>query len=322
MKTLSKFASIAGGLTALAMVAFTAAPALADSPGQLQGGTGVYVVKNVTKGSAYAPSTNAGTCDTLRYSIRLHNTSFGGFTNVHVKVNLPSNSSTQNVSTVTATTNLGGTTGTTGTATVNMGSAQTIAFVAGSATLYNASGSVIKTLPDSLVTSGVDIGGLNGSTTEFVNYDAKVNCPPVVQPPVFSCDMLKVTQDSRTKFTFEASATANNGATISKYVFNFGDNTQVESTSNKVSHEYAKEGTYNVTVTVFVKVNGKDQAVTGDKCKASVTVKPTETTTPPATTPAATELPNTGAGDLFGIFAGASSAGAAAHYAVRRRSNR
>jgi hypothetical protein len=99
----------------------------------------------------------------------------------------------------------------------------------GTAKLYNANGGVIKTLPDTIASSGVNVGGLNGSTTEFVNFRAKVNCP---------------------------------------------------------------------------------------------TPTPTPTPTPkPQTTPAPqspTALPNTGAGDVLGVFTGASAAGAAAHAVARR----
>ena len=179
MNRFSKFAVVLAALPVFAI----AAPAIADSPGQLEGGSIVYNVKNVTKGGSYAPAANASACEQVEYSIRLHNISFGGFTNVHVKVNLPSGSSTSNVSTMTATTNLGGTTGTTGTATVNIDSAQTVNYENGTTLLYDSKGNVIKTLPDTITTSGVDIGGLNGSTTEFVNYKAKISCPTPTPTP-------------------------------------------------------------------------------------------------------------------------------------------
>jgi hypothetical protein len=205
-----------------------ASPVFADSPGQLEGGTITYVVKNLTQANGYSNTTPANACDEVQYSIRLHNTSFGGLTNVHVKVDLPSASATANTSTMTATTNLGGISGASSTATVNLSSAQTVTYENGSTTLYNENGTVIKTLPDTITTSGVDIGALNGSTTEFVNYKAKVSCPS----------------------------------------------------------------------------------------------KPTPTPTPitPVTTPKA--LPNTGAGDVLGIFAGATAAGSAAHMAITARRNR
>jgi hypothetical protein len=67
---------------------------------------------------------------------------------------------------------------------VTVPSGANLAYEAGSTTLFDANGNVIKTLPDT-ITSGVNVGNLNGSTTEFVNFKAKVNCPttPPVTPP-------------------------------------------------------------------------------------------------------------------------------------------
>src|SRR4029079_11738621 len=125
MKSLSKIAPVAGGIFAAAIVSMSVLPVFADSPPQLGGGPDVYVVKNLTQGAtSYTQTANANACDELKYSVRLHNTAFSGFTNVHVSVNLPSGATTHNVSTMTATTNLGGNSGTTGTSTVNISSAQ------------------------------------------------------------------------------------------------------------------------------------------------------------------------------------------------------
>jgi LPXTG-motif cell wall-anchored protein len=184
MTYLSKLAGVAGGIFAAAIISINVLPVFADSPPQLGGGPDVYVVKNLTRGGNYANIANANACDELKYSVRLHNTSFGGFTNVHVSVNLPSGATTHNVSTMTATTNVGGHSGTSGTATVELSSSQTIRYETGTTVLYDVHGNVIRTLPDTITSSGVDIGALNGSTTEFVQFKAKVNCQtPAPTPP-------------------------------------------------------------------------------------------------------------------------------------------
>jgi hypothetical protein len=156
---MTKLSKLAAVLAAVPVLAISGA-ALADSPGQLGSGAEVYNVKNLTQGGGYANTISAKACDQVEYKVLLHNTSFGGFSNVHVAINLPSSSSTSNVSTVTATTNLGGTTGTNGTATVNLSSAQTVSYQNGTATLYDVNGTVIKTLPDAITQSS---GWLPGS---------------------------------------------------------------------------------------------------------------------------------------------------------------
>lgn len=144
----------------------------AASPGQLAGGDN-YVVKNVTKGGAYANSVSATCNDEVKFSMQLSNTQFGALNNVTLKATLPSTGGT---STATATTDLGGESGTTDTADVTLGANQTINYEAGSTVLYDGSGNVIRTLNDGVTAGGVNLGTIEGSTTKFVNFKAKVNC--------------------------------------------------------------------------------------------------------------------------------------------------
>jgi hypothetical protein len=196
----------------------------ADSPGQLGGGADVYKVKNVTKAGSYGASANVACNEEVQYSVRLHNAAFGSLTNVKVTSNLANG-------TVAAVPAEGASTGTTGSVTVNVASGNLV-YENGSTKLYDANGNVIKALPDTITTSGVNVGNINGSTTEFVNFKAKVNCPTPTPTP---------------------------------------------------------------------------------------TPSPTPTPTPaPSEGKAPEALPNTGAGDVLGAFAGASAAGAAAHATVRR----
>jgi hypothetical protein len=218
---MSRFSKLAAALAVVPVLAISGT-ALAGSLGQLAGGPGntLYQVKNLTQKGAFASSISGTACnDELRYSMELSNTEFGSLTNVTLKATLPSSGGT---STATATTDLGGTSGTTSSVNVTLGSNQTQGYENGTTTLSDDKGNVIMTLPDTMTTSGVNVGTIKGSTTEFVNFHAKVTCPTT--PP-----------------------------------------------------------------------------------------------TAPPTTPPATTLPNTGAGDVLGIFAGASAAGTAAHAIVSRR---
>src|SRR5438309_10821150 len=89
---MSKFSKIAAGLAAVPMLAF-AAPAIADSPGQLEGGSIIYQVKNATQNGSYGAVATATTCnEELKYSVRLHNTEFGKISSIVVKATLPATS--------------------------------------------------------------------------------------------------------------------------------------------------------------------------------------------------------------------------------------
>lgn len=154
------------------VVALSGNPAFAASPGQLAGGDN-YVVKNLTQGGGYADSVNATCNDEVQFSMQLSNTHFGALDNVTLTATLPSNGGT---STATATTDLGGTSGTSDTASVVLGANQTISYKAGSTVLYDGNGNVIRSLGDGVTNGGVNIGTIDGSTTEFVNFKAKVDC--------------------------------------------------------------------------------------------------------------------------------------------------
>jgi uncharacterized repeat protein (TIGR01451 family) len=149
-------------------------PALASSPGQV---TADYSVANLTQNTKYSNQTNANACDELEYSIRMHNPSYSAVNNIVVKASLPATASTKNTSNMTVSYSDGVNSPASGTVTVNLTSAQKITYESGSGVLYNGSGNVIKALPDGITNSGVNVGSLNGSTVEYVNFKAKVNCP-------------------------------------------------------------------------------------------------------------------------------------------------
>lgn len=157
---------------AVSVLAFSGSSVSAASAGQLAGGDN-YVVKNVTKGGAYANSVSATCNEEVQFSMQLSNTQFGALNDVTLKATLPSTGGT---STATATTHLGGATGTSDSASVTLGANQTINYTAGSTVLYDGNGSVIRTLSDGVTAGGVNLGTIEGSTTKFVNFKAKINC--------------------------------------------------------------------------------------------------------------------------------------------------
>ncbi len=287
MKNFSKIVAIATGLTFLAFGAFSLSPALAESPGQLEGGSVVYEVKDVTSNGSYANTINANKCDELEYSIELDNDGYGSLSDVTVKANLPTATATSNTSTFVATTASGGISGTTGSTTVNLSSAQSISYMPGTTELFNSAGTVIETIPDSngiFSQNGFDIGGLVGSTTEFVNFKAKVNCPstpPVTPAPCGTCNYLNLTGTEPT-YTANVHYTTTNGASLKSVSFNWDDGVTTTGAAggpglvSSTPHTYTTPGTYTVVATVSFTDN-----VANSSCSSKVTIpKPPVTPAP------------------------------------------
>jgi hypothetical protein len=178
-------------------------------------------------------------------------------------------------------------------------------------------------LPDGVTTSGVSIGNVGVSINEkrFVQFQEKVNCPEVPRHE-FACRDADIVQIDRTRFDFTAYAEVQN-ATVNSYVFTVKDaNGKVVDTKTVNTHSLSAVyhfnqstvGTYTIAAVIHT-----DQGTTEvGKCEANVTVTSTPPVTPPQTPPT-TSLPNTGPGDVIGLFAGASALGTAGHYVVSRR---
>ncbi len=232
--------------------------------------------------------------------------------------------------------------------TVNDKLPEHITFVPGTVKLYNGpnpGGAVINN--DFLFRGGVDGGTFKPGSNGFVGFDAKVDeekdleCGTNVlkniavvdtdqtgnyhnsatvnvekkcaNVPSFSCDLLSADKISNRTFKFTVNTSAANGATISRYFYNFGDGTDELTTDQaSVTHTYSHNGTFAVSAKVEFKVNGETKVVDGEACKTVI-----KTNKPPVTPPK--ELPNTGAGDVAGIFSAVTIAGATFHRFFLRR---
>lgn len=172
---MKKFALVAAALAVAPSLAL-AAPVFADSPGQLASGPDLYQVRNVTKNGSYSSSANATCGDVVKYSIKLANSEFGLLTNVTVKAALSGSM------TASATNAANQTTSVSGNVTVNVDKGNLV-YVPGSTVNLNVSGGHIKNLPDGITAGGVNKGNLNGSTREFVQFQAKVECPTTPTTP-------------------------------------------------------------------------------------------------------------------------------------------
>lgn len=216
-----------------------------------------------------------------------------------------------------------------------------LSFVPGTVKLYNGAhpnGVVVNN--NSLFHGGVDTGSVGPGASVFITFEAvvksesqlvcgtnnlkniavvdtdqtgeynntatvsvKKNC---VSNPNFSCDLLSVSQgDNRSVKITDFKTTAKNGAVFKQAVVDWGDSSTALTSNNLVgqTHTYAKDGTYIITATAHFTVNGRDVSATDEACAKTVTFGSTTPTT----------LPNTGAGDIAGIFAAVSVAGAVAH---------
>ncbi|MDO8336082.1 MAG: DUF11 domain-containing protein [Candidatus Saccharibacteria bacterium] len=154
-------------------------------------------------------------------------------------------------------------------------------------------------------------------------YDSAVTTVNKVceNQPVYSCDQFTLTADkNRTVTVAKFSYTAKDGATFNNAVLNWGDNSNELTTNNVVGqkHTFAKDGEYTVRATAHFTVNGKDVTSVGN-CTQKVSFN---TPTTPTTTTTPTELPNTGAGEVIGLFAAVTAAGAIAHRFMSRRTVR
>lgn len=152
-----------------------------------------------------------------------------------------------------------------------------------------------------------NIAVVDTDQTGEYNNSATVNTNKVcADAPAYACEVLKIEKTTgRTVKVADFKTTQSNGATFKNVVINWGDNSTPLTTNNAVgqTHTYAADGTYKIVATATFTVNGQDKTATSKACEASVTYGSTTPTT----------LPNTGAGDVIGIFAAVTAAGAIAH---------
>ncbi len=119
---------------------------------------------------------------------------------------------------------------------------------------------------------------LMDTQNKYMQFAVLTSCgnPISGNKPTFQCDMLQKSKKSNTDYEFWTDATAKGGASIKNVHYDFGDNTNANSSSATahVPHHYAKPGNYHVTVTVTYNVNGHDQTETVQThCQTDITVQ-------------------------------------------------
>ena len=128
--------------------------------------------------------------------------------------------------------------------------------------------------------------------------DADVNTKCNVAP-AYACEALNVADLGNNSYRFSVRVKTEGGATVNKYIYNFGDATEDFNTDKSVvEHQYAKPGEYSVLARVLFNVGNEQKEA---RCTAQVVV-PEVPTTPPTSTPV-TSIPSTGPVEIVaGIF--------------------
>lgn len=147
-----------------------------------------------------------------------------------------------------------------------------------------------------------------------VSVDTKKECEQP-EEPAYRCDLLTVKKIADRKYSFTVNTTAQNGAEVKQYRFDFGDGTDELVTDNRtVEHTFPEQGSFAVRATVDFTVDGKTVSHTSDACKTVIDTKKEQPEQPTPTT-----LPVTGPGDMIGMFAAVSVAAGLAHKVVVAR---
>lgn len=142
--------------------------------------------------------------------------------------------------------------------------------------------------------------------------------PAPAPAAAYSCDNLTLTKKAGRAVEAKVDYTARNGASLKTITYNFGDgSTPMITDRTTVNHSYAKDGEYQVSVSLLVSANGKDETVTSANCAKRVSFAPEAATPAPAapTTPSATpsSLPDTGTAEVLGLAAVVSIVAAVLH---------
>jgi len=252
-------------------------------------------------------------------------------TNTHVNVYLPKVAATSTFATSTITADNANPAVVSDTVDFNGDRPFTLEYLPGSAHITSNGAVNGATLSDNIVTSSGALIGYNAldgripgcsQFSGFVTLQVRVHMQPAPVQPSFACTDLDVAEVDRTHFDFTAHASVQN-ANVQSYGFTAKDsngNTVDTNTvsTNALSAVYHFNQSNAGTYTVSAVVNTDHGTSSNANCVKQITVAAAPQVLS-STTPTTTSLPNTGAGDVVGIFTGVSSVGAAGHYVISRR---
>ncbi|HXR49849.1 MAG TPA: hypothetical protein VN778_02380 [Verrucomicrobiae bacterium] len=212
----------------------------------------------------------------------------------------------------------------------NNGSQVTLNLVPGSVHLVSAAvaNGAWQDMSDGTINSAVKLGSPtmgSGDQWGCWNYRIvivyQVTVKKVIPTPpqvTATCDMFTVTASEDRKVTINQFKFTAVNANFKNVVVNWGDNHSDSFTNSVVGQTHqlpASPNQFEIMATAnFVDVNGKSISSTNANCAQEVKFTPNQpptiTTPPTSTTTPPTQLVNTGAGSVLGLFAAASAAGA------------
>jgi hypothetical protein len=158
------------------------------------------------------------------------------------------------------------------------------------------------------------------ATLTFSNGIADSTCKAsvTINTVTPTCDELDVNVDntSKTVTVTGVNTTANSGTYINTTI-DWGDSTTPVTATDVTgqTHTYTANGPFTIVATTNYTVNGTATPITSTSCQQQVSfteATPTAPVTPTTTAP--TQLVNTGAGNVIGLFAGATVLGIAGYY--------
>ncbi|GAC1391513.1 MAG: hypothetical protein NVSMB46_04310 [Candidatus Saccharimonadales bacterium] len=218
------------------------------------------------------------------------------------------------------------------TATINCGTHNvTLSLVPSTVHIYSKQYAGWKDLNDSSVNSSIKLGSPNlGSGDQWGCFDYRIvvvyqvtvkEVPPVVKTNAV-CTLLTLESQDQVARIDSVSYSAND-AKVSGISIDYGNGytTTYQPADFPVKYSYTTPGSYIVRATLLTDMGN----VTSDTCVKTVNYATIGQPKPPVTpTPAPTPqvLPNTGAGDMVGIFSATTLAGSAAHHLVTARRRR
>ena len=182
--------SFAGILSATLL--FSSAVFATDA-GQIEAGN-IYKAKNQTADGVFEDPTSATCGDTVKLRVEIHNPGPGVLKNVKVAATVPTGVATSHTSTVTVSSPNANPASVSDTAGIKLDKAGKLAYVAGSAEYFSATGARLGSIADSIVAGGATIPGEVGVSFDhrrYVQFRVKVDCPtkPPVEEKIKVCEL-------------------------------------------------------------------------------------------------------------------------------------